>query len=635
MRVIQDSDDDFDDNLEADVSPTKGPAAPTQQLTNNTPQPGTGSTESLKRAIEQAHRTHLQSQASQNEPPSSVSLPSHPSKRRKTSAGFDTRKSPEVILSQRDGPITYSKRSRPVLNSALVGQVDDHLDNAATGHATLSNQTALSMDNLMRDSYISHDPMALFPEPSSTVPNATLTQQRVMETVTAPTMLGNSGADTPHYRFPPEPSVPLSDVLFPPSNTSEQLESSNQEHRALHVSTDAALETPQQAYEPYMSQRSSDDDLATANIPLEQYKPRPSRSRSLKVDADQSMDYSIRPEKAKKVSKRRKMTVAASDTNATSTPEKIRQICDMGFTPSTTERALEQNSGDITQAVDWLVRNGIGEDELASHNTPKKKPASKGSNEFPSVDHDTIKVIMHGLKEYRRHDPESSQNVLKATGAASATVQADIVEDDTKSSKTDVPHDVVQNMSPKVQVVITKKSPRTGSTQTPSSGEASKKPKRRKTTSDQPEPGPLLESHIVAPVKHETKRGRGRPKKVATPAPSAHTTSEVPEVSTELDEHAEAQSTILNIGPASTTSTEVELNIQLNGAQTHELKSRQDEAFAVKLPPKHITTTTTSETPERSTKPSTHSPNDKGKVSYRVGLSKRARIAPLLRTLKK
>lgn len=44
MRVIQDSDDDLDDDLEADVLPPKDVGASMQDNTNASPQPGTGST---------------------------------------------------------------------------------------------------------------------------------------------------------------------------------------------------------------------------------------------------------------------------------------------------------------------------------------------------------------------------------------------------------------------------------------------------------------------------------------------------------------------------------------------------------------------------------------------------------------
>ncbi|KAF1840673.1 uncharacterized protein K460DRAFT_321001 [Cucurbitaria berberidis CBS 394.84] len=705
MRVIQDSDDDLDDDLEADMPAAKQPGAPEQQ----TSQSGTGSTESLKRAIEQAHRAHLQSQPSQNEPQSSVSLPEHPSKRRKTAANANPRKSPDFISPKGNGSITYSKRSKSVF-SASTEPVHDHLPKDATAEMSPFNPAIWSLEGTMRDNYVTHDPMMLFPEPSSTVPNATLTQQRVLEGVTAPAMLGDSGAETSPYQLPPEPSVPWSDMMkFSPTNTSEEFDLINQEPTPSNITTAARLETPRQTHQSSVSQRSrrgssvrlrgsqlrntiqrdeinpeevmaphweatsvqrseiwtasseshrniqqearnssrprksevilmsnSDDDLAAVGLPEEQYKPRPSRSRSLRAGIEQPIEDSVRPELAKRVSKRRKTTAVTSDASVITTPQKIQQICDMGFTPSTTERALEQNSGDVTQTVDWLVNNGISDDELAPHNTPKKKLVSKVNHKTPSVDQDTIHVIMRGLNEYRRPDPDGRQETVKSTLPTSDIIPEQPANDDINASKTDEPSKALQTKSPKVQVVIPKQGRKPDDAQTHGLGQTpSKKPKRRKTTLDQPEAEPLVEERAVPQATSEKKRGRGRPKKVANTALSADTIIELPGKSIGREEHAEVPPSVeSNPVPPPTISAEIQLVVEPNGAQGSEPEN-QKKAPIAKSPPKTTPATAASQTPERSTELVSHSPNNKGKVPHRVGLSKRARITPLLRILKK
>lgn len=82
---------------------------------------------------------------------------------------------------------------------------------------------------------------------------------------------------------------------------------------------------------------SSEDDLVTG-VPLEQYKPRPSRSRSLKFNMDESIDYSRRPESVAKKTRRTRTMGEVDTTSTATTPEKVRQICDMGFTPMTTKK---------------------------------------------------------------------------------------------------------------------------------------------------------------------------------------------------------------------------------------------------------------------------------------------------------
>jgi hypothetical protein len=82
----------------------------------------------------------------------------------------------------------------------------------------------------------------------------------------------------------------------------------------------------------------SEDDLITMGVQLEQYKPRPSRSRSLKLNMEESIDYSQRPERVAKKTRRTRTTGEAETTSTATTPEKVRQICDMGFTLLSTQK---------------------------------------------------------------------------------------------------------------------------------------------------------------------------------------------------------------------------------------------------------------------------------------------------------
>jgi hypothetical protein len=140
----------------------------------------------------------------------------------------------------------------------------------------------------------------------------------------------------------------------------------------------------------------SEDDLITVGVPLEQYKPRPSRSRSLKLNMEQSIDYSQRPERVAKKTRRTRTTGEVETTSSATTPEKVRQICDMGFTLLSTQRgnflktralctslmvvALRQHNGDVTHTVNWLIANGIpAEDELV----PPKSSKLRNSERLP------------------------------------------------------------------------------------------------------------------------------------------------------------------------------------------------------------------------------------------------------------
>ncbi|QDS74534.1 hypothetical protein FKW77_007582 [Venturia effusa] len=114
------------------------------------------------------------------------------------------------------------------------------------------------------------------------------------------------------------------------------------------------------------------DDLAIG-LPKEQYKPRPSRSRSARITEDTSIDYSKRPEKSGATKlKRRKTTneITVRSPESTVDANKMAQIGSMGFTPRQTKAALEESSGNIERAVENLLAQSTGGKE----NSPSKRP---------------------------------------------------------------------------------------------------------------------------------------------------------------------------------------------------------------------------------------------------------------------
>ncbi|KAI4610543.1 uncharacterized protein J4E87_010797 [Alternaria ethzedia] len=714
-RIVQDSDEESDGDLEGDLPPPKQADASGQPLSNDTH--GTGSTgraeftaschqteltcspESLKRAIEKAHRNHLQSQPSQEEPQSSVSLPEHPNKKRKTTADPSPLK-PFNDVSAKKGPVTYGKApksifgSSPSFNAPPVGRADATLES--------TQEVPWLPEGTMRDNYALHEP-AMFPEPSSTVPNATMTQQHILDVVNAPLTIGQEiDSEQPRYIPPPEPSIPWSDLMkFTPADATEQTESSDRDPPSNDPPSATPVRTSQGGYEYSASQRSrrgsggplkgsplrnelsrngagdadrkatpveassadiwdipstapqktprgehkvvkttprrsksaqvpvasSDDDLANIGLPKEQYKPRPSRSRSLKVEEEQPIDYSVRPEKAKNVSKRRQ-TTATADTSNPTTPEKVRQICDMGFTPSTTSGALKKNNGDVIQAIDWLVTNNVGHDELAPPSPPKTKPVMNKSDETPAMDSEAIQDIMRSLDQYQRDDTQAvAQNVVHVAVANDAILPEPIDLTETPTSDLRSPT--------KVQVVIPKKSPLAVSKQPPSSTTASnKKAKRKKPTSNPAESEPAETDSTVPEIAPAKKKARGRPKKVAPVASPKEPDPEPLEQAVEVEHQQE----VVQTTEPGSNPEEIEQDSKLTRNDTDDGKSpdaTDTTTASHSKPPAKPSPAAASETPERKIKPTTASPANTGKVPYRVGLSKRARIAPLLRIVKK
>lgn len=558
----------------------------------------------------------------------------------------------------------------------------------------------------MRQEYNQHEPMALFPEPSSTIANATQTQQRLFAGLSGPGLLGSDpDSVASQLQHHPQPSVPWSELLnLSPAGAGEQCDSNQRSKEASenhvpvsgrtqdtpisqivqqgnpaqpegspwghevvskHLEENTPLsrtagpsknvqspnfetaqlkqnthcsskEPPRKLVDVYEIQ-SSEDELM--DLPTEKYNPRPSRSRSLKVSNHEPVDYSIRPEKAVKNTKQQKPASSATKTrrsasanDALGTPQKVKQICEMGFTPTSTGKALKKNHGDVTQTIEWLINNGMGEDELARPNTPKRKI--------------TPKVAATGRSKIVGESPALRVPAVEDITAASKSLAPAIVPEpqskplnpqETVHSHTNEPmvsHDG-QSKSPKVQVIIPSKSPRTKSVQNetePPESTASKKPKRRKTTSDVPEPN--IERGLPAAIEPKLeKKKRGRPKKV--------TNASVPS-------EAIQESTVESkVSPEVPTE---EKNIQSNAHQIVEASAKyapspveredskiEDEAKSpAKLPEGlSIRRPSTSHTHEQTTKTPSRSPTSKGKVSYRVGLSRRARIAPLLRVAPK
>ncbi|USP74575.1 uncharacterized protein yc1106_01849 [Curvularia clavata] len=721
-RIVQDSDDELDEDLEAELPISQQPRASSQRPGCHNPQStgGIGRTDMflqpssavtltvapdpLSRPSDEGYSVHLQPRPSQNELQSSVSLPEseHPNKRRKTEPHLSPGQPLLGISAKGDDSAAYGNSAGFNHNSPSMHNSLAHFPpvEIAAGYDLVSlPEVPWNLEGTMRNDYAQHDP-SMFGEPSSTVPNATMTQQRVLEVVKAPIMLGQeSGTGGPCYQPPPDPSPPWSDLMkFTPAGTNEQAESSarepppgtssgtplltmqkdlglpasslhlersplknNWDHTERdHVDSEpvASKNDPQTMSKASLAARSechsneqmgakassfrqhsqpppsSDDELTAIGLPEEQYKPRPSRSRSLKVDTEEPIDYSIRPEKAMKVSKRRRTTAEMRAANSITTPEKVRQICDMGFTPSTTAGALKRNNGDVIQTVDWLVTNNIGHDELAPQSPPRPMPKQRKGNELPAVDAQAVQDIMRGLNEYHRDDDKIAQSARSVVpDTDSITVQPI-----TTTSELDLPSESAQNVSPtKVQVVIPKKSPKPAAKKVDDATSASsKKTKRQKTASDQPGAESSQTTAKAPEVVTEKKRGRGRPKKTA----KTNETLE-PIKTSEQDAKAEQPSELPKTIESNLATEKVDLDSEVVLEKAEPVEPIEpvepvssEHTNEPDLPSKPLPATA-SDTPEKLAKSTTASPMTKGKVPYRVGLSKRARIAPLLRTLKK
>lgn len=311
-----------------------------------------------------------------------------------------------------------------------------------------------------------------------------------------------------------------------------------------------------------------------------------------------------------------------------STPQKVQQICAMGFTPHSTERALNKNNGDVTSTIDWLITNGNDEDELAP-DFRLSKPQQQ--QQPPSIDPVALQDIMRGLSEYQKDE----NNAVAPT--AEGIVLDDVpnesqIQEDIHAGETDLPAAV--STSPKVQVVIPTKSPKTDALE--NNANSGKKGKRKRVASGSIEITQVPTEASPLPAKPEKKKGRGRPKKTVQTADIM----EIPEAPEPQDTKAETKDPVQEpmlqeIEPNQLAGTEVQNDLNNVKERSQEnVKPDTDSRESTPSTKPKVEVAHTS-TPDKPTKTASRSPKSKEKVPYRVGLSKRARIAPLLRIMKK
>ena len=127
-------------------------------------------------------------------PPDPTSSPVRANKRRKTTNSSQV-STPEKKLGRRKTVKTYgsiSKRTRGLLDnsSILFDELKVH-EQKSTG-ATITQREELDVDKAspekfwdlpasIRQDFQEHEPVSMFPDPSSTVPDNTMTQQRLIE----------------------------------------------------------------------------------------------------------------------------------------------------------------------------------------------------------------------------------------------------------------------------------------------------------------------------------------------------------------------------------------------------------------------------------------------------------------------
>ncbi|KAF1982910.1 hypothetical protein K402DRAFT_456945 [Aulographum hederae CBS 113979] len=148
-----------------------------------------------------------------------------------------------------------------------------------------------------------------------------------------------------------------------------------------------------------------DSDELAIGLPKEQYKPRPSRSRSAQV-SNEPIDYSIAPEKAVRSKIKRAKTTNSSIPSVQSPPAvELDLMKDMGFSPGTSRKALAASNGDVAAAVNGLLQQTVSKNSRAKETAVEEKSFSKLNQSAASSEkpHSESKVVVE--IPYMKTDP--------------------------------------------------------------------------------------------------------------------------------------------------------------------------------------------------------------------------------------
>jgi hypothetical protein len=437
----------------------------------------------------------------------------------------------------------------------------------------------------------------------------------------------------------PEPMPFLGDSDSPRSNTEPSAGSCSK--RKVDTVLEDLNGKPVRAKKRPKADDIDEDDL-NIGLPEEHYKPRPSRSRSAQTGKGDPIDYSKRPEQLVKNNLKRRKTTMEFSTNTIdmSTTQKVGAIENMGFSPNQTREALKQTSGNMDLAIDHLItqsaaKRGNASGKQAKHAKLKSDfigveiPFSNAGSSRKLVNDEVPQNASQGLI------PEAS--TLLYTEDTSKLHHVQIESSATPATPNISPLESrFRSMSP-TEVSGKKQAPFEDLLKKPSDNQppqlrhnsAKRNAVSENDADDQSHNAPTEEVPINLP--QEKKRGRGRPRKVINP----------PVIAQSIQEPAEITGAYRIVhGESLPAETSVLRDIAPNVAPTAPASPAGKKGAILTLtatPPDTSPPPPATPEPKKSSAKSSidHSPISKAKVPLRVGLSKRTRIAPLLRIIKK
>jgi hypothetical protein len=396
-----------------------------------------------------------------------------------------------------------------------------------------------------------------------------------------------------------------------------------------------------------------DTDGFASGLPKELYNPRPSRSRSTQIKVD-PIDYSKQSEQGmnSKAKRRKTTTDISSNIIHMSIAEKADAIENMGFSPNQTRQALKQSAGNFDVALDQLVAQSGAEKDAVLVSKTRRVTSKSGfvGVEIPPSKYRISSVITHADEQ---HISNTSNDAGGKPGFPQ-TNEVDLQVAQCESGRPAEPH--VPSTTPRIPSLSPtqvntrdhslNEEPIKRSVMKQSQSSRRKSAKRRvaeEASDEQEDFSPYLEE-VPQELPKEKKRGRGRPRKVVDPPKKDVPIEDVPIEDVPIED--------VPIEDATKTSISSHLNDQdsraIESLVLQEIVSNALPATLLALTSNQDITAVPTATPPDTSPPATpepakisaksstdHSPISKSKVPLRVGLSKRTRIAPLLKIIKK
>lgn len=357
------------------------------------------------------------------------------------------------------------------------------------------------------------------------------------------------------------------------------------------------------------------DDIALG-LPAEQYKPRPTRTRSTRTSTE-NHEFPPFPLERKKRTARQKRS-RTTDCNGL-TESTI--LLEMGFSNSQAGKALEIAGGDVQVALESLLES---RQELATIEKPDTRPVSvRSDNRTPQAS--AMKDKSYNVVQLTElhANPESTGKKIQI-GKSDASIMTNMVEEQKMTMKPPLKSRVrpKQLQAASSETIVVEQSPQ----------ESFVRLKEQVLPPVEEQMQPPVEEQKPTPVCEPSiplKKARGRPKKSAK---MAEETAQAPE-------HLAIAAVELH-GPEKSS----ELSVTTTKHESWDAMQMYDKALSGEDPggeaQKHAldVTRSSSQTLEKegkSSKTNKHSPIGQGKVPYKLGLSRRTRVEPLLRRTKK